>query len=338
MMYKDVTIYTPISNTSSAYFGKISRSIKELEKLSGYAKVKVGDQEISSIEIKYLFHRDLTIKKLFPPKAYKFFPKRKIFNKHFIRFKSRLTISNLEDFEKKQDFYIDFEYEVASFVRVLIIYMNLAKPGIFKTGDGKVIIKEKTDRIEKRTEKFRPIFSLIGESLELREELMWPPISELPFKVVFDFIQNHWAGIQNIPNNRVERAINTFSYIFHDNSLDNSASDLFYSVLGIEALFVSGHDNIQKQVDKKTQLLFGERKNFKKRFSQLYDFRSRYIHGQLDIVNRFFLNGSDDQIYSKHMVPLYDNTLFAILIFVASIQKHIELKKTELEFEYKLKE
>jgi len=338
MIYKEVTIYTPISLTSyTKYFGKISRIIKELERLSGYIKVKVDNQDISPIEIKYFYHTDPTIKKLFPPKFYKLLPRKKIYNKHFIRFKSRLTIADLKDFEKKEKFYYNLDYEVASFVRILIIYMNLAKPGGFKTSDGIIIIKEKLDRIEKRKEKFGPILSSIDEALELREELKWPPIKELPLKEVFDFIQGHWTAIQNIPNNRIERALNAFSYLFHENFSEDNASDLFYSVLGIEALFVSGHDNIQKQVDLKTQILFGERTNFKKRFNELYDFRSRYIHGQLNIVNRFFLDGMNDQIFNKHIEPLYNNTQFAILILVASIQKHIELNKIELEFEYKLK-
>lgn len=338
MIYKDVTIYTPISRTSyTEYFGKISPAVKELERLSGYIKVKAGNEEISPLEIKYLYHTDPTIKKLFPPKVYRFLPRRKFYYKHYIRFKSRLTITDPKDFQRKEKLYLNFDDEVASLVKILIIYLNLAKPGGFNTSDGKIIIKEKIDRIEKRKEKFSPILSKIGEALELRDELKWPPIKELPIKEVFDFIQGHWTAIQNIPNNRIERALNAFSYLFHKNFSEDNASDLFYSVLGMEALFVSGHDNIQKQVDIKTQILFGERTNFKKRFNELYDFRSRYIHGQLDIVNHFFLDGLNDQIYTKHMGPLYENTLFAIMLLVASIQKHVELKKTELEFEYKLK-
>lgn len=338
MIYKEVTIYIPLAITSyTEYFGKISRIAKELENLSGKIQVKHDNREIAPLDIKYFYYTNSSIKKLFPPRSYKFI-RRKFYSKHFIQFRSKITILNERDFDDRQDIYINFEYQVKSYVRVLLIYMNLAKPGGFKTTDGKVIIKEKLSRIEIKREKFEPILSIIGEALELREKLKWPPVKEFSIKQVFDFIENHWTAFQKTPNNRIQIALNAFSYLFHEDLVDNAANDLFYSVLGIEALFVSGHDNIQKQVDKKTQILFGERTNFKKRFNELYDFRSRYIHGQLNIVNNYFTYRLDDEVYNSHMGPLYDNTCFAVMILLASIQKHIELNKSELEFEYKLKE
>jgi hypothetical protein len=333
MIYKEVTIYTPLINTAgySTYFDKILNVTKELNKLSGQISVRFDNKNISSLDIKCLNHTDSAIKKLFPSNS------KKRYDKHFIQFSSKYAIISKDDFDRKWTDFASFEYYVSWNVKMLIIYMNLAKPGAFQTSGGIMIVKEKIDKTSKKRQKFDSILSIVGDSLELRDKLKWPAIKNLKLKTVLDFLGNHWNAFEKLPNSRIQRALNAFSYLFHD-AFRDTGNDLFYSVLGIESLFVTGHDNIQKQVDIKTQILFGRRIDFKKRFNELYDFRSRYIHGQLNISNQYFGDDLDDHLYETHLNPLFENACFAVLILIASIQKHIELNKTELEFEYKLKD
>ena len=70
--------------------------------------------------------------------------------------------------------------------------------------------------------------------------------------------------------------------------------------------------------------------------TQLYDYRSRYIHGQLNFINKYFTDDKQDKAIDQ-MLNTYEKSAFAIAILVASIQKHIEYDKEEFEFELILK-
>jgi len=67
----------------------------------------------------------------------------------------------------------------------------------------------------------------------------------------------------------------------------------------------------------------------------LYDFRSRFIHGQLNLSNKYYADYTDS--IEQHLDKTYDNSSFAIAILIASIQKHMTLDKDELVFETVLK-
>jgi hypothetical protein len=54
-----------------------------------------------------------------------------------------------------------------------------------------------------------------------------------------------------ISENKIGRAINTFSYLIYRNVASDDPSVMFWALLGIEALYVEGHLSLQYQVNKK---------------------------------------------------------------------------------------
>jgi hypothetical protein len=218
-----------------------------------------------------------------------------------------------------------------------LIYLNISKPGSFDSREG---IVRTTEAIGKKIKVKKSVFPMLCNHIELsifsNKDKDWPRLEELKIKETLEWIDNHWSAFNNIPKNRIQRAFNAFSYLFHDNLMDNSPSDLFFALIGIEALFVAGNESVQKQVDIKSQILLGERKSFKKQFNELYDFRSRFVHGQLNFINKYCLDDLDDDV-NNHLFKSYEHSGFASLILIAAIQQHIKLNKTDLEFELKLK-
>lgn len=143
-------------------------------------------------------------------------------------------------------------------------------------------------------------FSHIHFSVAYSRKIGWPALENVPIKHIWEWFFDHTRSVDGISQSKVGRALNAYSYLFHESLLGFNPEDLFWALLGIEALYAEGALGIQSQVDKKTQLVLGKRKEHKKIFGKMYSFRSRFIHGDLDFANREVLNLMDEPV-SKYL-------------------------------------
>jgi hypothetical protein len=334
MITKNVDIYVPLmAEEEYEYFcGDISEAIDELVMLSDDVEVIFNKKVISKLSIKKMTCEHEEIKNIFKDKY-----TNSIIN-IFLKFSSKIEIHNVQDFEKRKEHYVSFEYFVEKYVQLLLIYSNLAKPGAFDTRDGFLKIQEVNKKNTTIINEFQMLSNSISYAIELANRYKWPPIKELSIKNTLNWLNQHWNAFESISENRIQRALNAFSYLFHNTYLsdDNSSGDLFHALVGIEAIYVDGNNNIQGQVNQKSQLLLGKRNDFKKIFNELYDYRSRYVHGQLNIVNRYFIDDNEDDAIDQ-ILNTYDKSSFAIAILVSTLQKHIEHNKNEFFYELVVK-
>lgn len=331
---KIVDIFVPLisGREYEASLGNFNNSIDELVSLSGDIDITFKKEIISKLAIKKLTTRNKEIREIFKDKYAK-----GVINT-ILKFSSSIEIQNKEQLEQREEHYFSFEYFVEKYVQHFIIYSNLAKPGAFDTRRGIIKIQEMAGDITTTFNHFPILESSITYAVELSNKYKWPPIKELSIKKSLDWLRQHWSAFESISENRIQRALNAFSYLFHDDFLSdaNASGDLFHALIGIEAIYVNGNNNIQEQVNQKSQILLGSRSDFKKIFSELYDYRSRYVHGQLNFINRFLVDDKEDIAIDQHL-NTYKHSAFAIAILVSSLQKHIELDKNEFEFELILK-
>ena len=327
LVTKTTEIYVPLMETEfEKYFEKFDIVLEELCALSEKIEVPFHDNFKAILKIEKL--KSFEVEKIFKTK------KERAFTTRFLKFSTKFTFKTKSEVEGLL-FLVTYYTEMH--VKYLLIYLNLSKPGAFDSRTGITISKLKygtKSRIERN--EFPMIANAIHLSLDLIKTLKWPPIKALKIKETIKWLENHWEAFTTVPKNRIERALNAFSYLFHDNLGDNSPSDLFFSLVGIEAIYVEGNESVQKQVDIKSQMFLGKRNEFKKKFSELYDFRSRYIHGQLNFINKYFLHDADTNV-EDHLFKTYDNSGLAILILISSIQQHILEDRSELEFELIIK-
>ena len=326
MLSKIVNIFVPLSFAQGfeEHFSSMDNVLNELCQLSGKIKIKFKNDFLSFLTIEKYSQKDKEIQELFKDK-FKRSP-----NLQFLKFSSQFQITG------DTDYYLSFEYFVETYLRHLLIYLNLAKPGVFSTGEGFIKITDKIEKPNIRFSEFPMLNNSLQFSIGLCKKYKWPPIKELSIIDTLDWLDYHWSAFETISKNKIQRALNSFSYLFHNNYGDYSPSDLFHAMIGLEAIFVIGNKNIQDQVNQKTQLLLGKRKEFKKVFSELYDYRSRYIHGQLDFINKFYVDDTND-IPIDNQIKTHQKSLYASAILISAIQKHIELNKSEFEFEMILK-
>jgi len=321
-------IYVPLMETEyENHFSKLDAVIDELCELSGKRNVAFPEQKQVA----------LTIQKLSPENVKKVLNRKKALkhSSYFIKFSTTYKLNDKNDLNT---YWIIAPILTEEHVKYLLIYLNIAKPGAIDSRGGVIVRTLQTGNKKKiKTGEFPMLANVIHLSLDLLTDYKWPPVKELNIIDALDWLDKHWDAFTTTPKNRIQRALNAFSYLFHDSLTDSSPSDLFFSLLGIEALYVDGNENIQKQVDIKSQILLGKRTEFKKKFNELYGFRSRYIHGQLNLVNKYYSGDAEPDV-QDHVYKTFDNSHLAILILIASIQGHMLLNKDELEFEFKLKD
>ena len=109
---------------------------------------------------------------------------------------------------------------------------------------------------------------------------------------------------------------------------------MFWALIGIETLYCSGKEGLSEQIFNKTQVVLGEIKDYKKRVKQMYDFRSRLVHGDLDVSPLHYdLDDVDEQQFQQN---LYDSAILAVAILTTTLQQMVKRDKVNLRFQYVL--
>lgn len=174
------------------------------------------------------------------------------------------------------------------------------------------------------------IICSVMEAYEHSSKMNWPKIKNLSFHETIDWFHKYEIHPNFISKNRAHRAINAFSQLIGDlKSKDTSV--LFWVMLGIESLLADGSQGITKQINDKSILILGEPKEYKKKLNKLYDYRSRLVHGDLDIFPSFYTD------FESFEVEYNDFLSFAISILIALIRELISKRNDKFEFELKLK-
>lgn len=109
----------------------------------------------------------------------------------------------------------------------------------------------------------------------------------------FDFfnwstrLSGFWTGEAMQP---VSRCLNFVSYVHHHTHQLNTLSDFSWIMAALEALLADNSSDVRSKMVRRTLLLAPEIESFlnQKQIGKIYDFRSRFIHGDLKIRNHFY--------------------------------------------------
>lgn len=191
-------------------------------------------------------------------------------------------------------------------------------PGVIYSNDNKFLAETEI------------ILSSLDYAYEVQLKTKWPKIYRLNLTQTLEWYSSNNLHTDFNSRNKLHRAINSFSYQF-STILEKDTSILFWTMLGIEALLAQGNANIINQIKIKTSLILDEPKEFKKRLDKLYNYRSRFVHGDIDFPTKF----SSD--YENFESEYYEYLHFATSILLALIRTLIIQNKSEFNFEYRLK-
>ena len=218
-----------------------------------------------------------------------------------------------------------FAAEVQGLLYGLILAANVAKPGSFEVGEGMIFCGKQwvysTDQV----------ITDLQFAEQFTQEYQWPPIRELPLNQVLSwhpFIGNRETT--GVRTGKLARGLHALSYAFGELGADSEVSVLMYALVGLEALYTDSHDGIAEQVSKRAQVLLGELKNFKKALKQMYNIRSRFIHGDLDFPPSFvpFMESS----YTTEYQEVENSANLAVMVLLATLQEMCSRGLHELSF------
>ncbi|AZQ57514.1 hypothetical protein EJ994_01325 [Maribacter sp. MJ134] len=228
-----------------------------------------------------------------------------------------------------RDFNKDFNWLIISDIQDvlnrLMLILNIASNSMVDFLEGSAYF-DNGFHIGKTTTYISNMEFVYGHSYGLN----WPIIPDITLSQVVEWFSENMHPYE-LSTNSVQRGINSFSYSFYKPGQLES-SNLFWMMLGIEAILCEGKSEIQKQISMKLSLIFDTPPNFKKKINQLYNYRSRLIHGDLNLTGKFSYDRNE-------LTEEYNNYLyFATSILISLIKDLIQKNKTKYEFEIILKD
>lgn len=159
----------------------------------------------------------------------------------------------------------------------------------------------------------------------------WPKLQKLDFAKVWIWALKQPGFLVGFGGGPTGRAINAFTHLFESQGY---AIDLLWAMVGLEALYVVGQ-GVSEQVREKVWLLLGKRETHKREITQLYTFRSKFVHGGLDFLGMHCLppDGLATTV-EKHTDDLIDSASLAQAILVATLQELVRRDWSALSFSY----
>lgn len=179
------------------------------------------------------------------------------------------------------------------------IAMNIAFPGFFDTHGGYIFVEnEKYEDLETSISG-----SLLGAVLGARKK-QWPKVEILQIRQTWNWMLKRKDFINAMGSKPIERALSAFTHIFDANNYE----DLFYSLIGIEAIYTSGKQGVLEQLREKSVAIFGEPENYKNSLSKMYDIRSRFMHGTLNFPSKYYIYDAIEE-FDEFMIKEYTQCL-----------------------------
>ncbi len=207
----------------------------------------------------------------------------------------------------------------------LALVANLARPGSVELFEGHVLIEDHKIHATKRFSSWN-----LREATRLAEKLGWPKLDDLSVSEVWQWsepVEGLSAGYSTSP---VGRALNALSHLTSPGS--SQPFSLFWALMGLEALYIRGSGGVMEQLREKIHTLLGTPVTHKKRFTRMYDLRSRIIHGQLDFSSAYSeIEGPEDDRFHK---DLGEATDLATALLLATLQQLVKRDWWGLRFSY----
>lgn len=247
--------------------------------------------------------------------------------------KKRYNFFKIEWIEEYLEFEFTFSHKLTIFTEIIInnilkrlsLLLHLSYNTKIDFLPGLIFYSSNSKRLIGKTEMLlSDIDMAYGHAIRIN----WPTIKQPTIKQTVNWFIDNDFHTDDLSQTKLQRAINAFSYSF-STFLEKETSELFWTMIGIEALLAEGSSNIISQIKSKTSIILKEPKEFKKKLEKLYNYRSRLVHGDLNFPPKF----SSD--YEEFEREYWDYSQFALSILIALMKELIIENKIEFKFEYK---
>ena len=240
----------------------------------------------------------------------------------FIIAESMVRFDESLDDDCSYDISIDYE----SAFRPFLLCGNIAKPGALKIAEGVVFVDGEYTRT---SEGFYTEFEVASEVSRTRA---WPPVTELEIGQVWNWANSLPGFGRGIGEGPIGRALAALAHLAFSDFRQSGPMDLVWALLGLEAIYARGASGIGSQILEKAAVLLGAPENHKHFFAGLYDRRSRFLHGDVDLA----FPGCDPVETQRHDSQHADSYYAALAMLLATIQQLVLRNEREVRFSYRL--
>lgn len=174
----------------------------------------------------------------------------------------------------------------------------------------------------------------IAFDAEDARERRWPPLSSIPVSQVWGWLQDIHGFDESLPQGPAGRAVSALSYLMSSRDGQNSVA-LMWALVGLEALYTTGSGGHGFQLFEKSQVVLGAWPTGKTLLREIYNVRSRYIHGDIDFALSYSRN-DDWDVPGTFEERVLTAVPIAISMLLSSLQKLILINRQEFEFKYSL--
>lgn len=174
----------------------------------------------------------------------------------------------------------------------------------------------------------------LEHSSEMSDRYNWPKLNELELKNVWEWIVGVPGFCSGETKTSVGRAIGALSYLFSSDNIESNDLALVWSLIGLEALYGDENVGMKAQLMEKSELVLGKRISHKKVFGEMYDFRSRLVHGD----KNFGYKGVNGVLEEEYSYKIMDMNALASAVLIATLQYMCLNNLYDLEFQRILKE
>jgi hypothetical protein len=213
----------------------------------------------------------------------------------------------------------------------LLVMANISRIGSMELKDS-VVIQE--GNLRKYSHLPQMDAWSLQRAVELTESMGWPKLQTLDFAQVWRWFAEHEGLLDSFSNSAIGRALNAFSRLFEIGTRDEPMQ-LLWALVGIEALYVKGKVALIEQVKGKAQAFLGPQEAYKKKIGKMYEFRSRFVHGDLDFPGLYLLGDAREAV-EKFDRDLLESIALAVAVLVATLQELIRRDWTGLDYSYKV--
>jgi hypothetical protein len=172
-----------------------------------------------------------------------------------------------------------------------------------------------------------------SRAIDASKKYKWPDYQSLSINQAWSWLEATKCIENGIARGQVGRALAALSHIAPPQLEHGSTMNLAWILLALESLYCSGSRGLKEQLVAKSELLLGQRSQNKKDFGAMYDFRSRLLHGDMDMPMRYSeLNAVPD--FERHFDDLGNYEGLGLAALLATLQIMVKNNWFNLSFPY----
>jgi len=209
----------------------------------------------------------------------------------------------------------------------LVLAASIAVPGALEPTEIQCSIDGKVES----TLRLSP--TSIEEARQEAAQRGWPPLTDLPLEMCLRWLQRIPGFSEGVPRGSLGRAVAAMSRLLGFDRPGYAA--LMWCMIGLEALYAQGKKGLSDQLFEKAKVLLGAPQTHKKAFRGLYDYRSRFIHGDLDFPLAYTPYDAADA-FMDSVLSNYERERLATALLIGTLQAMVSSGRMDLQFRWEL--